>query len=37
MSEATPPSVGDFIKLLQTNPRVEEIILFGSRAVGDHK
>ena len=37
MIESIPPSITDFLRLVETNPRVEEIILFGSRAVGDHK
>jgi predicted nucleotidyltransferase len=37
LSDNIPPSVGEFIKTVQTNPHVEEIILFGSRATGDHR
>lgn len=31
-----PPSVRAVIEIIESNPRVEEIILFGSRAVGDN-
>jgi predicted nucleotidyltransferase len=32
-----PESVRAFLKILEAHPRVEEIILFGSRAIGDHR